>query len=133
MPLSDHEQRLLEQIEQALYAEDPKFARTYRSTDLRSHYRARVVRAAIGFVLGMGLLLAGVITKIYWIGVLGFLAMLAAAFFGLASWQRMSGRREATSAARSAVSAQRRKPTQRRGPIARLEQRWQRRQEGNGR
>jgi hypothetical protein len=26
VPLSDHEQRLLEQIERALYAEDPKFA-----------------------------------------------------------------------------------------------------------
>ena len=26
MPLSEHEQRLLDQIEQALYAEDPKFA-----------------------------------------------------------------------------------------------------------
>ncbi|MDZ4232856.1 MAG: DUF3040 domain-containing protein, partial [Dietzia sp.] len=25
MPLSDHEQRMLEQIENALYAEDPKF------------------------------------------------------------------------------------------------------------
>ncbi|HEX2308083.1 MAG TPA: DUF3040 domain-containing protein, partial [Jatrophihabitantaceae bacterium] len=28
MPLSEHEQRLLEQIEQGLYAEDPKFAAT---------------------------------------------------------------------------------------------------------
>ena len=35
MPLSDHEQRLLEQIERALYAEDPKFASTVRTTDLR--------------------------------------------------------------------------------------------------
>ncbi len=133
MPLSEHEQRLLEQIEQALYAEDPKFARTYRSKDLRSHYRVRVIRAAIGFALGLGLLLAGVVTKIIWIGVLGFVAMLAAAVFGVASWQRMSGRREATSAARAAVSAPRRKPAQRRGMIARLEQRWQRRQDGNGR
>ena len=36
MPLSDHEQRLLEQIERALYAEDPKFASTVSSTDLRT-------------------------------------------------------------------------------------------------
>ncbi|RZL78658.1 MAG: DUF3040 domain-containing protein, partial [Rhodococcus sp. (in: high G+C Gram-positive bacteria)] len=26
MPLSEHEQRMLDQIESALYAEDPKFA-----------------------------------------------------------------------------------------------------------
>ncbi len=134
MPLSEHEQRLLEQIEQALYAEDPKFARTYRSTDLRSHYRARVIRAGVGFVLGIALLLAGVMTKMIWIGVVGFVAMLAAAFFGVASWQRMSGRREATSAARAAVSASKQKPPrQRRGLIARLERRWERRQEGDGR
>ena len=30
MPLSDHEQRMLDQIESALYAEDPKFASSVR-------------------------------------------------------------------------------------------------------
>jgi len=30
MPLSEHEQRLLEQMEKALYAEDPKFATSLR-------------------------------------------------------------------------------------------------------
>ena len=47
MPLSDHEQRLLEQIERALYAEDPKFATSVRATDLRTHYRRRLIRSAI--------------------------------------------------------------------------------------
>ncbi|MGZ6793086.1 MAG: DUF3040 domain-containing protein, partial [Mycobacteriales bacterium] len=45
MPLSEHEQRLLDQIERALYAEDPKFATTVRSTDLRTHMRRRLRRA----------------------------------------------------------------------------------------
>ena len=45
MPLSEHEQRLLDQIERALYAEDPKFASTVRSTDLRTHMRRRMRRA----------------------------------------------------------------------------------------
>ena len=31
MPLSEHEQRLLDQIERALIAEDPKFASTVRA------------------------------------------------------------------------------------------------------
>ena len=63
MPLSEHEQRLLEQIEQALYAEDPKFASIYQRNDLRSHQRRRIIRAAVVLVIGLGLLLAGVITR----------------------------------------------------------------------
>ena len=39
VPLSEHEQRLLDEIEQALYAEDPKFASSVRSA--RRHRRSR--------------------------------------------------------------------------------------------
>ncbi len=39
MPLSDHEQRLLDEIEQALYADDPKFASAVRSAGIRSRLR----------------------------------------------------------------------------------------------
>ena len=58
MPLSEHEQRLLDQIERALYQEDPKFASTVRATDLRTHMRRRLRRAALVLALGFGLLLA---------------------------------------------------------------------------
>ena len=36
MPLSEHEQRMLDQIESALYAEDPKFASSVRGGTLRT-------------------------------------------------------------------------------------------------
>lgn len=36
MPLSDHEQRMLDQIESALYAEDPKFASSVRGGGFRA-------------------------------------------------------------------------------------------------
>ena len=71
VPLSEHEQRQLEQIEQALYAEHPRFARAVRASDPRVHYRRRVVYAAIGFLIGLGLLVAGVATKEPWLGVAG--------------------------------------------------------------
>ena len=156
MPLSEHEQRLLEQIEQALYAEDPKFARTYRSTDLRSHYRRRLVKSAVGVGLGLVTLLAGVITRLYPVGILGFLLMLVAALIGIASWQRMSGRVTPRSVAAEEGSAERQPRSRaprgrgdrggrggrggrakaprgpRRGLLARLEERWERRQEGRG-
>ena len=61
MPLSEHEQRLLDQIERALYAEDPKFASTVRQTDLRSHMRRRLWRAGIVLLLGFGLTFASVV------------------------------------------------------------------------
>jgi hypothetical protein len=35
MPLSEHEQRMLDQIERALYAEDPKFASSVRASRMR--------------------------------------------------------------------------------------------------
>ncbi|HEY5988722.1 MAG TPA: DUF3040 domain-containing protein [Streptosporangiaceae bacterium] len=91
MPLSEHEQRQLEQIEQALYADYPKLAQSVRAQDPRVHYKRRVVEAAIGFLLGVGFLLAGVISKIIFIGVGGFVIMLACAMWALTSWRHMGG------------------------------------------
>ncbi len=129
MPLSDHEQRLLEQIEQALYDEDPKFARLYRGTNVRSHYRRRVFRAIAGLVIGLGLLLAGVIVPLIPLGVAGFVVMLAAVTFGMASWQRMTGHRMATSNEAGRPRRPRGPKPARRSVVQRLEQRWQRRQD----
>lgn len=68
MPLSEHEQRLLDQIEQALYAEDPKWANTVRISDPRSHYKRRLVKASIGFALGVVLLMVGAVAAQIWLG-----------------------------------------------------------------
>jgi hypothetical protein len=59
MPLSDHEQRLLDEIEQALYAEDPKFASSVRSA--RPHNRARTMLAlsVLGTLLGLVVVIVG--------------------------------------------------------------------------
>ena len=124
MPLSEHEQRLLEQIEQALYADDPKFAKIYTTKDLRSHNRRRLVRCAALLVVGLGVLLAGVITKLIALGVAGFVLMVVAVSFAVASWQRMSGTRAA------ADPRPRRPAAPRRRIVQRLEERWQRRQDG---
>ncbi|HVU61981.1 MAG TPA: DUF3040 domain-containing protein [Mycobacteriales bacterium] len=133
MPLSDHEQRLLEQIEQALYDEDPKFARLYRATDVRSHYRGRVVRAVLGVLFGIAMLLAGVITTLIVLGVLGFLVMLTSVTYGIASWQRMTGHRVVASHDRPKLQRRARRErgrTEHRSITKRLEDRWQRRQDG---
>lgn len=64
MPLSEHEQRQLEQIEQA--RRWPRFANAVRAADPR--YRRRVIEAALGFLIGAGLLLAGVVINVILIG-----------------------------------------------------------------
>jgi hypothetical protein len=140
VPLSEHEQRLLEQIEQALYAEDPKFASIYRTKDLRSHYRRRMVRAVVALVIGLGVLLAGVVTKFIAVGVIGFVIMLAAASLAVASWQRMSAptreaaggrvvRRPRRPAGSAPITRSAGSPGPRRSLMQRLEERWQRRQD----
>lgn len=131
MPLSDHEQRLLEQMEQALYAEDPKFASALRGSDLRNHYRRRAVKAVIGFILGVVLLMAGAVFKAPPVSVIGFVIMLTAALFGLSSWKRTPRAGELrTTSGPSGPSRQKAKPKS--SMMERIEERWRRRREENG-
>ena len=137
MPLSEHEQRQLEQIEQALYSEDPKFVHAVRSSDPRVHYKRRAVQAVAGFVLGVALLLAGVILhNIIWIEVAGFVVMLVCSMWALSSWRHINGMSAALGIARSMGTPRRRNARRGRAPrpglMERLEERWRRRQEGGG-
>jgi Protein of unknown function (DUF3040) len=81
MPLSDHEQRMLDQIESALYAEDPKFASSVRGGGLRAPSTRRRLQGAALFVIGLALLVAGVPLRTAIFGgypilsVLGFIIM----------------------------------------------------------
>ena len=61
MPLSEEEQRLLEQMEQALAAEDPKFVSTIRGAASRRHHKRIVVLGCLGFVLGVAALMTGAV------------------------------------------------------------------------
>jgi hypothetical protein len=133
VPLSEHEQRQLEQIEQALYNDYPRFANAVRASDPRVHYRRRVIEAAVGFLLGVGMLLAGVVTKYIWIGVAGFVVMLACAMWALTSYRHMNGVSSGRGAARgNAKQTGRRRGRQASsGMMERLEERWRRRQEGD--
>ncbi|MER6941937.1 DUF3040 domain-containing protein [Nocardioides sp. NPDC127514] len=77
MPLSEEELRLLEQMERALSAEDPKFASALRGTALRRAQRRHAVIAGIVLAGGVALLMTGVISRMWIVGVVGFLVMLA--------------------------------------------------------
>lgn len=84
MPLSEHEQRLLDQIESALYADDPKFASNVRGARVRTASRKRRLQAVFLFVLGLVVLIAGVALglptiAVVAVSVVGFLMMFGSA------------------------------------------------------
>jgi hypothetical protein len=102
MPLSDHEQRMLDQIESALYAEDPKFASSVRGGSLRAPSARRRLQGAALFVIGLAMLVCGVAFKATMIGsfpilsVFGFLVMFGGVVFAITG-PRMAGGRSAES------------------------------------
>jgi predicted lipid-binding transport protein (Tim44 family) len=133
VPLSDHEQRMLEQMERALYAEDPKFATTLEGSELRTYTRKRVYQAIAGFLLGIALLMGGMVAQQIWLSVVGFLIMLGCAGFGVTAWRRSPPPGEAQSGSPAGPAARPARPhKQRRSMMNRIEERWQRRRDERG-
>lgn len=123
MPLSEEEARLLQQLEQSLAAEDPDFASTLRGSKFLAHNRRVAILAALGFVVGLVLLLCGAVFTMTWLGALGFVAMVVTAYLFLNAWRRGIG----GSDERSVPSS----PKQSGSFVDRMEERWQRRQDGD--
>ncbi|MER7400828.1 DUF3040 domain-containing protein [Streptomyces sp. NPDC000151] len=136
MPLSEHEQRMLEQMERALYAEDPKFATALEGSGLRTYTRRRVYQAVAGFLVGIALLMAGMVAQQIWISVVGFLVMLGCAVLAVTSWRKAPkpGEQQAgAGAARGGGGGQPRRTSRpRRSMMDRIEERWQRRRDEQG-
>ena len=87
MPLSEHEQRALDELAQRLAAEDPNFGRR-----VDAHSRpAPVPLVTVGIVVGLGLLVAFCLTTDVALGVASFLVLLASLY---ALWQRSAERWE---------------------------------------
>lgn len=133
MPLSEHEQRMLEQMERALYAEDPKFATALEGSGLRTYTRRRVYQAVAGFLVGIALLMAGMVAQQIWISVVGFLVMLGCAVLAVTGWRKAPkpGQQQAAGGPSGGPAAGR-QPKQRRSMMNRIEQRWQRRRDEQG-
>ena len=130
MPLSDHEQRMLEQMERALYAEDPKFATALEGNELRTYSRKRVYQADAGFLLGIALLMGGMVAQQVWLSVVGFLIMLGCAAVGVTAWRKSPPPGAQGPSGR--VGGRSKPQRQRRSMMDRIEQRWQRRRDEQG-
>jgi hypothetical protein len=79
MPLSDHEQKILEEIERQLYEQDPKFARNVASKARKGHSTRNLRRGILLFILGFIALFGFFANPMTWLGVASFLLMLGGA------------------------------------------------------
>ena len=85
MPLSEHEQRLLEQMERALYAEDPRFAATIRDTAQRAGTRRGAGIGILVAALGVVVIITGLVSATPWLGVIGFVAVLGGTYVAISN------------------------------------------------
>ncbi|THV34650.1 DUF3040 domain-containing protein [Glycomyces buryatensis] len=91
MPLSDHEQRLFEEIEQSL-SEDPQFASAVRSHDPAHVTRRRLILAGVVTVIGIGVVIGSVIgggSMAKWGAPIGAVLMFGGLLLGL--WAQRRG------------------------------------------
>lgn len=150
MPLSDHEQRVLEQMERALAAEDPKFASSFRGAAARRHTRRRLLLAFAGILVGLAILLCAVVVEPIatrlplqiLVGLAGFAIMLGSAYMTvtglrpglIAETSSAPQERDDNKAARPIKSAPRKSTSAGSGDsssfMGRFEQRWHRRRDG---
>jgi hypothetical protein len=98
VPLSEDEQRILQEIEQQLYASDPQLVREVSATTVYRHAGRNLKWAALGFILGMILMIVTFDESVV-LGGAGFFVMLASAVLvernlrrmGRAGWRDWGG------------------------------------------
>ncbi|MFP5365254.1 MAG: DUF3040 domain-containing protein [Actinomycetes bacterium] len=122
MPLSEHEQKLLEQLEKQLHEDDPKFANSMGSDPGRSWSTRHVVIGVLGALAGVFLLLVGVTLQNIFVGVLGFVVMGGGVYYATM--------RSTAAAAKPGSKAGRKPGKQRSSFMSNLEERWDERRRG---
>ncbi|ADD44562.1 DUF3040 domain-containing protein [Stackebrandtia nassauensis] len=130
MPLSEHEQRVFDEIERSL-ADDPKFASAVRAHDPRHRGRRRMIIGGLISVVGLIVMVLGVMNNSLWIGAVGAVVAFVGILVALHIQRKGSGELSAVGG-----KARRRtgKPTKRHpgGGSSwgdRLEERWRRRRD----
>ena len=136
MPLPADEQRQLQEIERALYEDDPKFARRIEAGDPQIRYERKLLQVLLGVVIGAGLLSAGAVAGRVYLGAVGVMIVLLSLVWAVVSRRRYVADVRPTrpkAGTRTATDTKRRTgPTRRARMMERMEERWRRRQEGNG-
>jgi len=127
MPLSEYEQRVLEQMERQLTSDDPRLANTLTSRGRKPVLR--YVLGGIGAVVGLLLLVVGAAASEVWLGVLGFVVMFASVAIAFTRPRRSGGpvgvvRADGSTAPRPSPA-----PRAKKGFMSRMEDRWDKRRD----
>ncbi|MEH3034210.1 MAG: DUF3040 domain-containing protein [Aeromicrobium erythreum] len=131
MPLSDEEARLLQQLEQSLAAEDPELASTLRGSKQAARNRRIAIVSSLGLVAGIAVMFVGALNAQTVVGVLGFLMMLVSAYFLVTAWRGgLTGADDAPKG-RGPKPKGKGKGASGGSFVDRMEERWQRRQQGD--
>ena len=131
MPLSEYEQRVLEQMERQLASDDPRLANTLTQRGRRPVLR--YILAGVGAAVGLLLLVLGAATDRPALGVVGFVLMFAAVAYVFAAPRSHKASAEGAGHP-AATSTPKVKPAAtRRSFMSRLEERWERRRGESGR
>lgn len=147
MALSERERQMLEEMEEAIRAEDPGFASQMNGAKGGGTDRRRIAVGVVGAIAGLGLVLLGINTTV-WVGVAGFALIVAAVALALTpsrssseglgvveddgSVKKPTRQRKSGPSGRGQTKAKDKSPKQ--GTfMERMEQRWEeRRREGQG-
>jgi hypothetical protein len=121
MPLSEQEQRLLDEMERSLYHNDADDVTTVGALAGRPNYTA-ITLGILGGLVGVGLLVVGVVVRQPIVGIAGFVVMFAGVLLAVAPPRRL----RRAGAASSAPGAPRAKS----GFMDSLNERWERREGG---
>jgi hypothetical protein len=129
--LSEEEQRLLDQMEAALAAEDPKLVNALRGTGTRRVHRRRAALAGVGFFVGLALLIIGMSTN-WFFSVIGFVIMVAAAVIAIYAWPHVGSGGDAGRSPDRPKAPQSSGPDDGQGFMDKMEERWRRRRDETG-
>ncbi|SDN04788.1 Protein of unknown function [Cryobacterium flavum] len=124
MPLSEQEQRLLEEMERSLYHNDADFVASVGVSRLRPNYRSIAIGVLLA-VAGIVALIAGVAIAQLWLGILGFIVMFGGVLIAVTPGKAIRSMPGPSSPGRRPAQA---KSNQ--GFMERLNDRWDRRQDG---
>jgi hypothetical protein len=129
MPLSEQEQRLLEEMERSLYHNDADFVATVSARRGKPNYTSLVIGVLV-FVIGIAALATGVIVKVPIIGVIGFVIMLAGVLLAVTPGFGRKGASTTTSMPGTPSSRSKARPVGGADFMGRLNDRWEKRQGG---
>ena len=127
MALSEHEEALLQQMEEALYAEDPRFASRIQKTKSRGVGRGRVIIGVVAAIAGLALVVISAMSSLIWLGAIGFAIMVAGIVFAITPSKAKLAAVDADGTPKPRVARSSANTAKQGTFMERLEERWEKR------